>query len=158
MVRKWNFMTTFKDFTKLNKDELEMILKWRNDESVNRFFIKRFVEPKEHFNFVEELKHNKSKKYFLVLDDEKPIGVVNFININKDECEFGLYQNPKFKGYGKTLLKAMLSYAFETLKVKTIKACVYNENKRAIALFLSFDFVLYEKDEKMSYFTLKKED
>lgn len=143
-------MIIFKDFTTLSQAELEMILIWRNDESINRFFRKRFVDKHEHFSFVEGLKNDKSKKYFLALDNEKPLGVVNFVDINEEECELGLYRALGVKNCGKILLQAMIEYALNTLKLKRVKACVYNENKRAMSLFLGFDFRVYQQDELMT--------
>ena len=147
-------MILFKDFTKLSQSELEMILKWRNDERINHFFVHQVVELNEHFAFVKSLKNDTSKKYFLVFDDEKPIGVVNFININKDECEFGLYQNPNLKGFGKVLLKNLVEYAFENLGIKTLNARAFNHNAKASALYLNFGFALVKQDKTMSYFRL----
>ena len=143
-------MTIFKDFTTLNQTELEMILTWRNDTRINLFFKKQTVSAKEHFDFVEELKSDTSKKYFLVLEKENPIGVVNFVDINKEECELGLYQAPNVKNHGKILLQSILEYALNTFKLKRVKACVYNQNKKAMKLFLSFDFRIYQQDEIMS--------
>ena len=147
-------MICFKDFTTLSQSELEMVLKWRNDERITPFFTHAAVGIKEHFAFVKSLKNNTSKKYFLVYDDEKPIGVVNFININKDECEFGLYQNPNLRGFGKVLLKNLVEYALQNLGIKTLNARAFNHNAKASALYLNFGFALVKQDKTMSYFRL----
>ncbi|HJF83668.1 GNAT family N-acetyltransferase, partial [Helicobacter pullorum] len=64
----------------------------------------------------------------------------------------GIYQNPNLKGYGKGLMEVVIKYAFETLKVKNLYACAFNENQKAISLYLKFGFIVTKKDTKMSYF------
>ena len=147
-------MIIFKNFTKLNRTELELVFAWRIDKRVNAYFINEFVEFNEHFAFAKSLENDKSKRYFLVFEDENPIGVVNFVGISEDECELGIYQNPNLKGKGRILLENLAHYAFETLNVKRLKARTRNENERAKRLFLGFGFVLTHQDEAMSHFVL----
>lgn len=150
-------MLKFRDFTSLNKSELEMILKWRNDTKITPFFINKSVEKAEHFAFVKALKKDKSKRYFLVENENLAIGVINFINITPNSAEFGLYQNPNLKGFGREMLNDLINFAFENLGIKTLKARAFNKNEKAIKLYLNFAFVIIKKDEKMTYFELKNE-
>lgn len=143
-----------KDFTKLDQKELEMVLQWRNDIRIKHFFLQKNISLKEHLNFIEKLKNDKTKKYFLVFENSKAIGVIDFVKINEKACEFGLYQNPNLKGYGKVLMKFVLEYAFDTLKVQNLKARAFKDNERAINLYLSFNFSIEKSDEKMMYLSL----
>ena len=175
-------MINFKNFTALNNNEKEMIFKWRNDERVNGFFIKKNITKKEHFNFIKSLENDKTRLYFLLLLNgenndkmgifgvsqelilntlqglkEKPIGVINFIDISKNECEFGIYQNPDLMGFGCILLNELTRYAFKNLSVQRLNARAFNENLKAIKLFTNFGFSVINKDLKFTYFQMNNE-
>lgn len=90
------------DFTTLSPELCEMILSWRNDPAVSSFMFGGNIDIKTHFDFIKSLKNDKTKKYFLALDDEKNeyLGVIDFTNINQNDCEFGIYVPPKKIGGG----------------------------------------------------------
>lgn len=142
------------NFTELNESQTLMVLAWRNDERVAKFMKNKSVSLEEHLNFIASLKTRSDKRYFLVKDDEIYIGVIDFVDIAQDSCEFGLYANPKLKGQGSKLMQIIVDYAFSELKVKRINSCAYNQNEKAIALYRKFGFEIYDKDEKMSYMKL----
>lgn len=152
------------NFTELNESQTLMVLAWRNDERVTKFMKNKSVSLEEHLKFIASLKGREDKRYFLVAQAEQNgknegeaaeyIGVIDFVDITRDSCEFGLYANPELKGQGKTLMQIIVDYAFNELKVKRINSCAYNQNEKAIALYRKFGFEIYDKDEEMSYLSL----
>jgi UDP-4-amino-4,6-dideoxy-N-acetyl-beta-L-altrosamine N-acetyltransferase len=52
----------------------------------------------------------------------------------------GLYANPNLRGIGNILLKLIIKYSFETLKVDKILAEVFCENQKAYNLYLKSGF------------------
>ena len=84
-------------------------------------------------------------------DGDKDVGVIYFFDINEKECEFGLYAKPNLRGVGQLLMNEVLNYAFDTLKVQILKACVFKTNERALALYLKNDFKIINEDETMLY-------
>ncbi|MBX1886668.1 UDP-4-amino-4,6-dideoxy-N-acetyl-beta-L-altrosamine N-acetyltransferase, partial [Campylobacter peloridis] len=100
----------FKDFINLNDYEKDFVLRWRNDEKIAKFMKNTNIELDEHLNFINKLKQDNTKKYFLVFENDEPIGVIDFININKISCEFGLYGIKK--GVGDLLMEEIKKYAF----------------------------------------------
>ena len=138
------------NFTSLSGEQKLMVLKWRNE-----FMKNKSVGKEEHFAFLERLKSIQDKIYFLVKDEGKFIGVVSFVDITKESCEFGVYKNPELKGVGKKLLDLIKEYAFFTLKVGSLKAKAYNNNEKALALYENFGFKIYAKDDEFSYLELK---
>lgn len=140
------------NFTDLTDEQILMILCWRNDERVAKFMKNKSVSEQEHRNFISNLKNDETKRYFLVKEDSDYIGVIDFVGIAADSCEFGIYANPELKG--KILMQTIAEYAAKTLKVGELKSCVYNENEKAIALYRKFGFEIYGRDEQMSYMSL----
>lgn len=149
-------MIKLKDFTSLNKSEIYLVLMWRNSPHIAYFMKNQSVCLEEHLAFFDELKASKTKKYFLVFDEDEPIGVVHFTDICKQSCEFGLYANPYLKGKGQMLMNEMKNYAFEILKTEKIIACVFKNNEKALNLYFRNGFKIYKESEKMFYIELKQ--
>lgn len=142
-----------KNFTQLNTKEIALVLRWRNHADVAKFMKQKSITQKEHLGFIESLKNDDTKEYFLVFENAIPLGVIDFIAIVREEsCEFGIYQSPFLKGYGEVLMRAVLEYAFNVLKVQELRACAFCENIKAIELYLRFGFKMIAKDKEMCYF------
>ncbi|AJC89674.1 UDP-4-amino-4,6-dideoxy-N-acetyl-beta-L-altrosamine N-acetyltransferase [Campylobacter lari] len=145
-------MIILKDFIHLNQEEIKLVLKWRNNESIAKFMKTQNITLKEHLSFLSSLKTNTTKKYFLVYDDKIIIGVINFINITNNSCEFGLYGIKK--GVGNLLMQKIKSYAFSVLKIQTLNACVFKENTKALNLYLKHGFEIIKEDNNFYFIIL----
>lgn len=144
-----------KNFTNLNAQEAELVLRWRNHKHVADFMRQKSIAKAEHLDFIESLKHDSSREYFLVFDDAIPVGVIDFVSIVRGEsCEFGIYQSPFLKGYGEVLMREVLRYAFEVLAVRVICARVFRGNTKALELYLRFGFNDIQEDDEMCYLSL----
>lgn len=129
------------NFTSLNKEQLKMILRWRNDPQIKKWmFTQEDIKLEDHLKFVSLLKSNKAKQYFLVQHKKQYIGVIDFCEITPISVVMGVYKNPELFNVGKQLLQTILEYAFDTLGVKTIYSEVFEENKKALELYYSFGF------------------
>ncbi|RTI64641.1 UDP-4-amino-4,6-dideoxy-N-acetyl-beta-L-altrosamine N-acetyltransferase [Campylobacter jejuni] len=148
-------MIKLKNFTKLNSQEIKLIFKWRNHPDISQFMKTKQIDFEEHLRFLKNLHQDSSKKYFLVFQDEQIIGVIDFVNIAAKSCEFGLYAKPNLKGVGQILMNEIKKYAFEILKIKSLKACVFKQNQRALNLYLKNNFYIYNEDEEMFYLELR---
>ena len=142
------------NFTDLTDEQILMILRWRNDERVAKYMKNKSVSEQEHRNFIANLKNDETKRYFLVKEDSDYIGMIDFVDIEADSCEFGIYANPELKGKGKILMQTIVEYVAKTLRVGELKSCAYNENEKAIALYGKFGFEIYGRDWQMSYMSL----
>lgn len=151
-------MMIHKDFTTLNLDELKLVLQWRNHKNISQFMLNKSIEFKEHLNFIERLKKDKNKKYFLLYKAKEAFGVIYFTKITKTSCEFGLYAKPNLKGVGQILMDEIKKYAFENLRVKNLKAYVFKDNEKALKLYKNNDFIITKEDEKFFYITLNNPD
>lgn len=127
-----------------------MILTWRNHENVKaHMYNTNDISEVEHFSFIEALQTREDRRYFLVQNAGVDIGVIDFNDISKESAVMGLYANPTLhqKGVGSLLMDAIVTYAFETLKVHILKAEVFEINTKAKALYEKFGFS--EKERKM---------
>lgn len=138
------------NFTTLSESQKKMILAWRNHENVKEYMYNaNDISEAEHFSFIESLRTREDRCYFLVQDEGKDIGVIDFNDISKESATIGLYANPTLhqKGVGSLLMDAIVAYAFETLKVRILKAEVFEDNAKAKALYEKFGFC--EKERKI---------
>lgn len=150
-------MIKLKNFIELNSQEINMIFKWRNHPDISQFMKTKQIDFEEHLRFIKSLHQDSDKKYFLIFKNDKTIGVIKFINISSNTCEFGLYAKPNLKGVGQILMDEIKRYAFENLKVQKLKACVFKQNQRALNLYLKNNFYIYDEDEEMFYLELRRE-
>ncbi|ECK7678147.1 UDP-4-amino-4,6-dideoxy-N-acetyl-beta-L-altrosamine N-acetyltransferase [Campylobacter coli] len=151
-------MIKLKNFTELNSQEIELIFKWRNHPDINQFMKTKYIDFEEHLRFLKKLHQDSSKKYFLVFQDEQIIGVIDFVNITTKSCEFGLYAKPNLKGVGQILMNEIIKYAFENLKVNTLKAYVFKNNHKALKLYQQNHFTIYDEDKDFYHICLKQSD
>ncbi|WP_199770120.1 UDP-4-amino-4,6-dideoxy-N-acetyl-beta-L-altrosamine N-acetyltransferase [Helicobacter mesocricetorum] len=143
-----------KDFVELNTQEQNLVYRWRTHKNIAKFMKSQVFSWEEHLKFLESLKEDFSKRYFLVFQDNTAIGVIDFVDICEESCEFGMYQSPDLKGFGGLLMQTLLDYAFQTLEVKHLYARALSINTKAISLYLRYGFNFSKKDEAMSYFVL----
>jgi UDP-4-amino-4,6-dideoxy-N-acetyl-beta-L-altrosamine N-acetyltransferase len=151
------------NFTKLNIEDKKIVLAWRNNPEVKRWmYNNKDISLENHLKFIDSLKNSDDKRYFIIKQNHKYIGVIDFTNITKISAEFGLYSNVKLKGVGKLLLSTLCDYGFEKLGVQKLIAKVFETNQRAINLYTKFNFkVVDEKtinDKKVICMELKNED
>lgn len=128
------------DFVDLNMDEKMMVLAWRNDSSIRVWMNNQEeIALEKHLLFIDSLRDDDTKRYFLVREGNRYIGVVDFTNIDREkrECEIGLYANPfdKVFGVGRVLGRICLDYAFGELKADRLKLEVFSDNQKALNLY-----------------------
>lgn len=139
------------NFINLELAQKEMILEWRNSIEIRKWMYNdEIIGLQPHLNFIESLKTREDKLYFLVLDEDEPIGVIDFNDIQQDSLIMGIYANPNKRGVGRILLKTLIDYAFGNLKVKVIISEVFSENIKAYNLYREFGFVERGKKEHKS--------
>ncbi|TDJ84704.1 UDP-4-amino-4,6-dideoxy-N-acetyl-beta-L-altrosamine N-acetyltransferase, partial [Campylobacter volucris] len=122
-----------------------------NSENVSKFMKNPYISYEEHLNFIQKLK-NTTKKYFLIYKENERLGVIYFTDISNNSCEFGLYSIKK--GVGNLLMEEIKNYAFNVLKVKILKACVFKENTKALNLYLKHNFTIYNENDKFLFVSL----
>ena len=143
-----------KNFIQLDYDEKLMILEWRNHSEISKFMINKKIKLKEHLNFINSLKENKTKLYFLVDD----IGVIDFTNITDKKADIGLYKNPNKQKVGSVLMKHIIDYGFNVLGLEKLVLYVYENNQKAINLYKKFNFKIVDKKDNLLKMELLNEN
>jgi len=147
------------NFTELSHNEKLMVLEWRNHPRIRAWmFTKEPISLENHLNYIDSLSLIKDRIYFLVKEDSKPVGVIDFTNIKDEKAEIGLYAKPELKGMGSRLMQEIISYAFNVLKIKTLVSEVFEANTSAIKLYKKFTFKEIGKRGNIIVMELKNED
>lgn len=142
------------NFIDLNEKEIELVLSWRNDERIKKWMHTREdISLASHLKFIESLKTDTSKDYFLVKKEDEYLGV---IDLNRDFL--GIYANPDKKRVGDVLLERIIAFAFTIKKLPVLKAEVYKENLSAIKLYQRFGFEVKKEDENTLNMELQNEN
>ncbi|MGE4399592.1 MAG: UDP-4-amino-4,6-dideoxy-N-acetyl-beta-L-altrosamine N-acetyltransferase [Campylobacterales bacterium] len=149
-----------KPFWSLDESERKELLSWRNNDSVRvRMFCKEPISWDEHIKFIETLKSDKTKSYWMV----EGVGVISLSKIDFEElkADIGIYKAPDApKGSGAKLLETLLDISFK-LELKSVRADVYMGNAAAVKLYERFGFCFvgeYERDGTVAVYELKKEE
>jgi UDP-2,4-diacetamido-2,4,6-trideoxy-beta-L-altropyranose hydrolase/UDP-4-amino-4,6-dideoxy-N-acetyl-beta-L-altrosamine N-acetyltransferase len=145
------------NFTSLSKKDAAMVLAWRNHENVTKWMrTTHEISLKNHLQFIQSLKNQKKKCYFLVKQVLEPIGVIDFVQKEKKSFEIGLYANPYISGFGKILMQEILHYGFGNLRAKVLLITVVKSNSKAISLYEKYFFQTYKEDDTILYMELKR--
>lgn len=133
------------NFTNVSKDDLLYVLKMRNYPEIKKWmYNQEDISEQQHFHFVDKLKSDETKKYFIVKQNESIVGSINFININqtKRAADFGLYTNPfvSTPSAGRILEEVAIQYAQDFLELKYLNLEVFKKNTRAINFYEKIGF------------------
>jgi UDP-4-amino-4,6-dideoxy-N-acetyl-beta-L-altrosamine N-acetyltransferase len=144
---------TFVDFIDLNPDEVLLVWKWRNHDSVRKWMYDTSVIPfQNHLKFLENLKKNRAKSYFMVKRNNIPTGVFSIEALGNQTGEFGFYLAPEFHGLklSTEYYYHILGYVFYSQHFEKITANTLVGNKAINLLNEMFGYVIL-KTEKAGY-------
>jgi len=136
------------NYNYLDADEKIIALDMRNHPDIQKWMHNSIdISKSKHLAFIDGLKGDMSRFYFLVKQQGKIIGSINFTNIVKPYyVELGIYTNPysKLKGLGGVLEAAANYFAFEELRVDKLRLEVFSNNKRAINFYNTSGYKVIE--------------
>ena len=127
----------FKNFINLTREELQVVLKWRNFESIRKWMRNsRLITLEEHLEFARKLSSDNKKFYYLCFIKDAPAGVIDIteLDIKNKNAYWGIYTRPdKIIPKASHLMRdGLLKIIFEYLELNTLKLEVFEGNETAI--------------------------
>ncbi len=146
----------FANFINLSDNEKEMIRNWRNSDEIRKWmFTDHIISKEDHLNFIENLRKDGANFYWMVIADDKPIGVVSFqkVDFKNRSGYLGIYSTEK--GIGRLIMKYLLHLWFELTQMRILKCEVLEGNKHAYnfyknAGFMEEDIVRFIRKENIN--------
>lgn len=152
-------------FKHLSGENLEMVRIWRNSDDVRLFMqYQENITPEQQQTWFQQL-DKETNYYFVAFQNEIPFG---FYNIKDVDFNIGIGEPGVFlksrdiweSDYSMRGSIAILKFAFDILKLKTLKCHVLKSNKKVLAYNQQMGFQINEKvDNDISFeLLLSKED
>jgi RimJ/RimL family protein N-acetyltransferase len=135
-------MITHRDLT---PDDLDELVRWRNDPDVNRYLSERLMNEEEAGAWFQRLRRNPKIWLKAIQYDDRLVGygVVESIDETNRKCELAMVIGEKDLwgcGIGRTILVEMLRYAFDELRMHRVWAVAIRGNDRSERLLKNAGF------------------
>ncbi|EQB04747.1 UDP-4-amino-4,6-dideoxy-N-acetyl-beta-L-altrosamine N-acetyltransferase [Sphingobium baderi] len=127
-----------------HRDDLPMLLSWRNHPEVRSFMFSRHeIGLDEHAAWFATASRDITRRLLVIEDQDLPLGYVQFANIASGGiAEWGFYTRPGApRGSGRRLGSAALDHAFTVLGLHKVCGQAIASNAASIALHQKLHFV-----------------
>ncbi|MCP4570470.1 MAG: GNAT family N-acetyltransferase [FCB group bacterium] len=133
-------------FRDLTMEDLDSLVRWRNDPVVTRHLSNRMQLREEAEAWFHKLKANPKIWLKVIIEDGQTIGYAGVESIDEKnrKCELVLVIGESDywgKGIGKSVLMTMLEYAFDTLHMHRVWAVTARGNDRSERLLKKAGFM-----------------
>lgn len=135
-------------FLPLTENHLELVLAWRNMPRIRaNMHNDAKITWEEHKDWFAALKEDKSREFWVLHQEERPIGILNFNAIGTAKPEWGCYlgETNVWPGSGLLLEVAALDHAVTFNAAELLIAEVLSFNKSAIGMHRLFECPLINK-------------
>ena len=127
------------------------LLEIRNSAEVRRWMYHSDVIPiPAHLAFIAGLQNDETRQFFVVFQEEKPVGAVVFSQIDSTNgsADWAFYLSSEAKkGLGSALEAAALTYAFQVQQLEKLHCEVLEDNERVVRMHQRFGFEVEGKRE-----------
>jgi UDP-4-amino-4,6-dideoxy-N-acetyl-beta-L-altrosamine N-acetyltransferase len=130
-------------FKPLQKQQLELVWQWRNSPRIMRNMHNSApVEWQEHCAWFEKLEGDNSRQFYIFLQNERPIGVLNFSDMTTSTPEWGCYlgETNVWPGSGILLELAALDFSASHSQFSHLLAQVLSFNNAANKMHKVFEY------------------
>ena len=109
-------------------------------------------------NATEDISVSKQFRYVIDLENI-PIGFIDLFDYRTNSAGVGVIiaKNYRRRGFAKEVLKLLMDYATNTLKIEKLHCNIQEDNFASIKLFTSCGFELDENKEETNYYVLQNE-
>lgn len=136
-------------FVPVTADLIEQIRQWRNKPRIRENMLDdTLIDPNQQSQWFDSLDKLIDKRYLVFLQNDKPIGMLYFSDIDNKRCNWGCYigEDAVWPGSGLILEIAALDFAFNILKTEQLVAEVFEDNLSPIRIHKVFGYQLAEKN------------
>lgn len=136
----------------MNRDDLRMVLNWRNSPYVyNRMLTEHKITWEEHQAWFERIKDEQPSEHLIFCHKDVPVGYIAYFGHKPEDkqCSVGIYlrklsDNP---WDGIFLCVKAIDYAFDNLPIEVIQAETLMDNEPSLSLtrFLGFADIRVDK-------------
>lgn len=139
---------------KMTPRDLEMVLFWRNHESVKKHMFSRGeITLAEHIEWFSRVSQDPCQWILIYEENKVALGFIHFIGAPADRqgtVEWGFYLSPNApKGVGRRMGKSALSYIFEVEKVASVRGIVASENIVSKKFHIKMGFRVLHPDDAL---------
>ena len=130
-------------FALLTEEMIELVRTWRNKARIrNNMLSNTEITIDQQVKWFADLENDQSRKYFVLFQNMKPIGMLYFSEINDKSCHWGCYigEETIWPGSGLILEVAALDFAFNYFAVNSLIAEVLEFNFGAINMLKFFGY------------------
>jgi UDP-4-amino-4,6-dideoxy-N-acetyl-beta-L-altrosamine N-acetyltransferase len=130
-------------FKPLQKQQLELVWQWRNSPRImQNMHNSTPVKWLEHCAWFEKLEADNSRQFYVFLQDQRPIGVLNFSDMNTSTPEWGCYlgETNVWPGSGIILELAALDFSANHGQFSHLLAQVLSFNNAANKMHKVFEY------------------
>lgn len=128
----------------INKDNALLLCGWSNEKG--KEFQEQWMGPKISYPLnYEEIKNLEN--VFSIFDEEKFIGMIQEVRIDKDNVHIGRFVLDPRKtgsGLGTEAMKRFVDFVFEDVNIKSISLTVFDFNQSAKRLYEKLGFEIEE--------------
>lgn len=134
---------------KMTYDDTDLVVKWRNSDSVRRNFIYQELFTREsHINWIKTRVETGDVVQLIIcnISDDKPLGSVYIRDIDRkhNKAEYGIFigeEDARGRGVGSAVARLMLKYCFEEEKLHRVYLRALSGNLQAIKSYENAGFV-----------------
>ena len=128
----------------IHDDDLELVLSWRNAPSVRQnMYTRHKISLEEHHRWWKVVCARNDQRYFLYENDDIPLGVVGFTQINTSDLNssWAFYASPDApRGTGSRMEFLALEKAFGEIGLHKLYCEVLAFNEAVVKLHKKFGF------------------
>lgn len=129
----------------VGRNEIKRVWEWRNADHIRPFMNHDEIIPLEdHYRWLESVDKDTSKLVKLCFYNEKPIGLVNFsqIDLKNKTCDWGLYIGDKSspRGSGKIMGILALDLIFNEGQMRKCCAQILDFNRKSLSYHQKLGF------------------
>ena len=148
----------------LEENDANTSVKWRNDPEIwshTAFSATKNVSVDDELKWIRTVIADASCRRFAILADDKYIGNIYLTNIAAGEAEYSIFIGEKSywgKGVARKASEQIIDYARKTLKLKSVKLGVSEDNLAAVRLYKSLNFKEFSRDNRFNWMRLDLKD